>query len=192
MGEREREERETQIVANGGPAGGGRRGSKVRGSLARPAGAEMTFQDVCVDVADKRILWRVSGNAVPGQMLAIMGPSGAGKTTLLNALAGQTPVASGRVLLDGHRMTKKMKRRVSYVQQEDIFFPNLTLRETLRYSALIRLPSELSIRKKLGKVEEILSTLRLQECATTSEPHPLPTIRTHIFTSDSPPRVLQH
>ena len=60
--------------------------------------------------------------------------TGAGKTTLLNALASHTPLSSGRVLLDGRRMSRKMKREVSYVQQADIFFPNLTLRETLRVS----------------------------------------------------------
>ena len=36
----------------------------------------LVFDKVCVDVEDKRILWSVSGKAVPGQMLAIIGPSG--------------------------------------------------------------------------------------------------------------------
>ena len=39
-------------------------------------GAEMVFQNVCVDANGKRILWDVSGKALPGQMLALMGPSG--------------------------------------------------------------------------------------------------------------------
>ena len=36
----------------------------------------LRFQSVCVDVSDKRILWDVSGQASPGHVLAVMGPSG--------------------------------------------------------------------------------------------------------------------
>lgn len=38
--------------------------------------AGLSFSDVCVDVGEKRILWSVSGNAKPGKILALMGPSG--------------------------------------------------------------------------------------------------------------------
>lgn len=36
----------------------------------------LKFDDVCVDIGDKRILWSVSGHALHGCVLAIMGPSG--------------------------------------------------------------------------------------------------------------------
>ena len=38
-----------------------------------------------------QILENVSGEAMPGRVLAIVGPSGAGKTSLLNALAKRVP-----------------------------------------------------------------------------------------------------
>lgn len=70
----------TVAIANGGLAAAsvlsGRHGSKTRGGRTRTADTGMVFQDVCVDADTKRILWDVSGRAVPGQMLAIMGPSG--------------------------------------------------------------------------------------------------------------------
>ena len=48
-------------------------------TTTRPAGAtDMVFRDVCADANGKRILWEVSGRALPGQMLALMGPSGNG------------------------------------------------------------------------------------------------------------------
>lgn len=161
---------------------GSRRSSSRRGSLMeyfRKAGGKtstkdlhkseegLVFERVCVDIADKRILCNVSGKTQPGQVLALMGPSGSGKTTLLNALGGYRALSSGSIRLDGQKMSKRVKRNVSYVLQEDIFFPNLTLRETLRYSALLRLPRELSFKEKLAKVESVIEQLRLQDCANT-------------------------
>lgn len=37
-----------------------------------------------------------------------------------------------------------------------------------QYSALLRLPRELSFREKLARVEKIIEMLRLQDCANTS------------------------
>ena len=62
---------------------------------------------------------------------------GSGKTTLINTLAGRTRINSGSITLNGQKMSRKLKRKVSYVLQEDLFFANLTLRETLRVSGLL-------------------------------------------------------
>lgn len=65
-----------------------------------------------------------------------MGPSGSGKTTLLNALAGQVP-ASSRLTLRGRIHVNSTPQQQSshaqgYVQQEDVFFSQLTVRYTPR------------------------------------------------------------
>ncbi|KAI9088647.1 hypothetical protein K1719_029761 [Acacia pycnantha] len=48
----------------------------------------------------RSLLKNASGDARPGRLLAIMGPSGSGKNTLLNVLAGQL-AASPRIHLSG-------------------------------------------------------------------------------------------
>jgi len=49
----------------------------------------------------KTLLRDVSLEVAPGEFVAIIGPNGAGKSTLLNALAGDRPLSSGEILLDG-------------------------------------------------------------------------------------------
>ena len=60
--------------------------------------------------------------------------SGAGKSTLLNVLGGRKPVTSGSITLNGQQVNEHMRHKLSYVLQQDTFFPNLTLRETLTVS----------------------------------------------------------
>ncbi|RWS21850.1 protein white-like isoform X2, partial [Leptotrombidium deliense] len=75
----------------------------------------------------------VSGEIQSGLILAIMGSSGAGKTTLLNVLSGrQMPGfrVEGTVAING-RVTdfQTIKALSAYVQQEDMFLGNITVRE---------------------------------------------------------------
>ena len=57
--------------------------------------------------------------------------SGSGKTTLLNAVSGRQHFESGTVTLNGAKFDKRLRRRLAFVQQEDVFFSQLTLKETL-------------------------------------------------------------
>ncbi len=66
------------------------------------------------------------------RLLAIMGPSGSGKTTLLNTLARQVACQkkldlTGEILINGQPIETANVRQ-GYVQQEDMFFSQLTVR----------------------------------------------------------------
>jgi len=56
---------------------------------------------------------------------------GSGKSTLLNALTGRVATTSGHVTFSGQPVSRRLRRKMSYVLQEDVFYPMLTLRETL-------------------------------------------------------------
>ncbi|PKY24803.1 P-loop containing nucleoside triphosphate hydrolase protein [Rhizophagus irregularis] len=117
----------------------------------------------------RKIIENIHGCANPGEVLAIMGPSGCGKTTLLNLLGDRvgSKGVQGTIALNGHKMTKKSKRFIAYCTQDDIFFPHLTVKETLSYTARLRLPRELSRREKLNQVENTMALLNLTKCADT-------------------------
>eukprot|EP00978_Attheya_sp_CCMP212_P002734 scaffold5598_cov60-Attheya_sp.AAC.2 len=119
----------------------------------------------------KVILNQVSGEARPGEILALMGPSGSGKTSLLDALSGRSAYESGTLTINGivakGSAIKQLKRKIAYIKQADIFFGHLTVRDQLTYTALLRLPSEWPKTKKYAEVDRIIEMLRLGKCADT-------------------------
>ncbi|KAI8902367.1 P-loop containing nucleoside triphosphate hydrolase protein [Globomyces pollinis-pini] len=117
-----------------------------------------------------KVLDNVSFETAPGQIIAIMGASGSGKTTLLHSLAGRSEHANndGEILFDGLDPTGFYENgSCCYVQQHDYLMPYLTVRETLRYTSELRLPSNLSRDDKYAIVESVINELGLKECANT-------------------------
>ncbi len=122
----------------------------------------------------KTILHPVSTTFQAGTLNIIMGPSGSGKTSLLNAMAlrlknsfgtGYRP--SGSLKFNGAAPSDSVIRSVvSYVcQDDDALLPSLTVRETLRFAAGLRLPAWMSRRDKHRRAEEVLLKMGLKDCA---------------------------
>lgn len=119
-----------------------------------------TWRNVCYDIQIKgetrRLLDGVSGWVKPGTLTALMGVSGAGKTTLLNVLAQRVSVGviTGDMLVNGAPLDASFQRKTGYVQQQDLHLHTSTVREALRFSALLRQPKSIPVKEKYDFVED--------------------------------------
>ncbi|TPX34351.1 hypothetical protein SmJEL517_g02928 [Synchytrium microbalum] len=118
----------------------------------------------------KRILKNLSGDARPGEVIAILGGSGAGKTSLLNVLAGRVTsgVITGDIRINNQKRERhSWKRLVGYVEQDDLIDETLTVRELLTLVASLKLPEDMTAEEKLQLVDEVISQMRLNDCENT-------------------------
>uniref|UniRef100_A0A0D9VPQ8 ABC transporter domain-containing protein n=1 Tax=Leersia perrieri TaxID=77586 RepID=A0A0D9VPQ8_9ORYZ len=131
--------------------------------------AEVKYR-VAVKGTPREILSGISGSAAPGEVLALMGPSGSGKTTLLSILGGRIAGAGaveGCVSYNDEPFSKSLKRRIGFVTQDDVLFTHLTVKETLTYAALLRLPRTMTRQQKEERAMDIIYELGLERCQDT-------------------------
>ncbi|KAD4384462.1 hypothetical protein R6Q59_011417 [Mikania micrantha] len=119
------------------------------------------------DGPTKRLLHGLNGFAEPGRLMAIMGPSGSGKSTLLDSLAGRLAknvVMTGNILLNGEKKNLSYGA-VAYVTQENVLMGTLSVRETITYSAHLRLPSTMTKEEVQDTIEGTIMEMGLEDCA---------------------------
>lgn len=69
-----------------------------------------------------------------GKTIGFIGPSGAGKTTLIRGIVGSLKVSSGEIVVfDEQAGSKVLREQVSYMTQELSVYPDLTVKENLKY-----------------------------------------------------------
>ncbi|KAF2208392.1 hypothetical protein CERZMDRAFT_101459 [Cercospora zeae-maydis SCOH1-5] len=133
--------------------------------------AVLTWEDLCYDVpvpsGQLRLLKNIYGYVKPGQLTALMGASGAGKTTLLDVLASRKNIGviTGDKLIDGKPPGTAFQRGTSYAEQLDVHEGTQTVREALRFSAVLRQPYETPQEEKYAYVEEIIALLEMEDIA---------------------------
>ncbi|KAB5513950.1 hypothetical protein DKX38_027856 [Salix brachista] len=113
------------------------------------------------------ILHDLSGIIKPRRMTLLLGPPSSGKTTLLLALAGKLGKdlkSSGSVTYNGHEMTEFVPQRTSaYISQHDLHIGEMTVRETLSFSARCQ---------GVGPRYEMLTELSRREREANIKPDP--------------------
>lgn len=100
-----------------------------------------------------QLLRDVSGAFRPGVLTALVGVTGAGKTTLMDVLAGRKTggYIEGNISISGYPKNQATFARISgYCEQNDIHSPNITVYESIVFSAWLRLGKE--VKREIQKV----------------------------------------
>ncbi|XP_020575756.1 pleiotropic drug resistance protein 3-like [Phalaenopsis equestris] len=139
----------------------------------------MTFQNVnyYIDApkevtergsSEKRLqlLQNITGALRPGILTALMGVSGAGKTTLMDVLCGRktSGIIEGDIRIEGYPKVQATFARVSgYCEQNDVHSSQITIAESVMFSAWLRLPEEIDRETKADFVELVLEAVELKK-----------------------------
>jgi ABC-type multidrug transport system ATPase subunit len=102
----------------------------------------------------------------PKEFVCVLGPSGSGKSTLLTILSGRVKATAGSVMLNGedlHTDFEALKGDIAVVPQKDVLYDSLAVGSALRYTARLRLPSDLTRGDLEAGVSDILEVVGLCE-----------------------------
>ncbi|KAJ1435977.1 P-loop containing nucleoside triphosphate hydrolase [Sesbania bispinosa] len=111
-----------------------------------------------------QLLKDISGAFRPGVLTALVGVSGAGKTTLMDVLAGRKTggYIEGSINISGYPKNQSTFARISgYCEQNDIHSPNVTVYESLLFSAWLRLSKEVDKETRKMFIEEVIELVEL-------------------------------
>ena len=106
-------------------------------ALTPKGGAPIVFERISFAYAgDRRVFERFTLAVEPGQKVGLIGPSGGGKSTLIALLQRFYDLPLGRILIDGHdisRATQESLREAIAVVPQDAALLNRSLMENIRY-----------------------------------------------------------
>ena len=123
---------------------------------------EVTFDHVRFGYTpDKVIIHDFSAHILPGQKIAIVGPTGAGKSTMVKLLMRFYDVSGGRILIDGHDIREfdrdDLRRLFGMVLQDTWLFEG-TIADNLRYGRLDATDEEVEAAARAAHADHFIRT----------------------------------
>lgn len=98
--------------------------------------AAIEIKNLFVTLAGQKVLRDITVDLPEGHIIGMLGPSGAGKTTLIRALVGRQRITGGSIRIFGQPAgSPVLRRQIGYMTQSVSVYPDLTVRENMRYFA---------------------------------------------------------
>jgi ATP-binding cassette subfamily B protein len=111
---------------------------------------------------DVPVLRDVSLHALPGQMVALVGPTGAGKTTMVSILSRFYDMQGGRITIDGTDIrdvqVDSLRRQLGIVLQDGFLF-SASVKENLRYGRLDARDEDIVAAATLANADQFIRRL---------------------------------
>jgi len=108
------------------------------------------------------VLDKIAFEVLPGQHVAIVGPSGVGKSTLANLLLRLYDPQRGAVLIDGHDIRSftlaSLRSQISIVLQDSVLFA-ASVRENIGYGSQAATPDEIEAAARLANAHDFIMEL---------------------------------
>lgn len=111
----------------------------TRGTAGVSFAATLAFENVSVDLGERRVLDGFELTLRPGEIVCLLGESGSGKSTALRVAAGIQPISSGAVRINGEVMSvpgrtlPPNRRGIGLMFQDFALFPHLTLLQNVLF-----------------------------------------------------------
>ena len=138
-----------------------------------PLRGEVCFENVRFGYNPNQLVLKgVNLHALPGQMIALVGPTGAGKSTIINLILRFYDVSGGAVKVDGidvRRVTQaSLRRQIGIVLQDNILFSG-TVAENIAFGRPHATQAEIEAAAQVANVHQFITTLPKGYCTLLGE-----------------------
>jgi len=132
----------------------------------------LSLTDVHAGYDGVPVVFGVSLEVMPGELVAVVGANGAGKTTTMRTIAGLNNPLQGTIRFEGRDISRLRAHQtlalgISYVPEGRRLFAKLSVEENLSLGAYTE-KSEIEIRRRLEEMLELFPVLR-QRARQTAE-----------------------
>ncbi len=127
----------------------------------------LQLEDVNSGYGLVQILWDISFQIKPKEIVSIIGPNGAGKTTLVRTIMGLIPAKSGAIRFNGEAIEKLLpyqivQKGLVMIPEGREIFPGMTVEENLQLGAYT-VQDKAAVKDLKEKVYQLFPVLKKKE-----------------------------